>query len=137
MLLFPRSPRLMPAAVAPTALALLLALPALDAAAVSHWQCRAGPDGEWQCGATELETGPYERTPLAPIFSRPQTTSADGSASEPERRVFGQTPEQAELNWVPRQALPAATRENMPEWCAGGVSGALAGGGRARRRSRS
>lgn len=119
MLLFPRSSRLMPAAVAPTALVLLLALPALEAAAVSQWQCRAGPDGEWQCGETELESGPYEPTPLAPIYSRPQTTAADSSAAEPERRVYGQTPEQAELNWVPRQALPAATRENMPEWCAG------------------
>ena len=114
MVLFPRSPRL-----TPTALALLLALPALEVAAVAQWQCRAGPDGEWQCGEAELDSGPYPRGPLAPIYRRSEARSADPSAPEPERRVFGQTPEQAELNWVPRQALPAATRENMPEWCAG------------------
>jgi len=118
MVLLPRSLRPIPTALAPALLALSL-LTALEAAAVSAWECRAGPDGEWECGQTELDSGPYERGPLAPIYTRPQTTAAGESAPVTERRVHGQTPEQAELNWVPRQALPAATRENMPEWCAG------------------
>lgn len=86
--------------------------------ASSQWQCRAGADGEWQCDAAELDTGPYERDRVAPIMRQPRTTPVD-EREEPLRRMPGQTTEQAELNWVPRQALPAEVREKVPEWCAG------------------
>ena len=116
MVLFSLSPRLIP--VVPVLLSALLLLPAEEARAASQWQCRAGPDGEWQCDPAELDSGPYERDAVAPIYRRPQTTTTERT-EEPQRRVFGQTVRQAELTWVPRQALPPATRETIPEWCGG------------------
>ncbi len=104
--------------VVPVLLLLFGLLTVAETRAASSWQCRAGPDGEWVCDPVELDPGPIERGPIAPIYRRPQTTPADGR-DEARQRVFGQTIEQAELTWVPRQALPAATRENIPEWCAG------------------
>jgi len=83
------------------------------------WQCVAGPDGEWICGETELDVGPYPRGPVAPIYRRPRTDPVDTLRAAPERRLLGQTREQAELNWVPRQALSATVRERVPEWCGG------------------
>lgn len=109
-----------PQQLAAGALLLLAAgMPVDDAAADGQWQCQTGPDGDWQCEATELDTGPYPRDQVAPVMRRPSTRPAGDRETPEPRRVAGQSVEQAELNWVPRHALPAETRETVPEWCAG------------------
>ncbi|MEE4361940.1 MAG: LPS-assembly protein LptD [Pseudomonadales bacterium] len=84
----------------------------------TQWRCRPNENGEWACGEVEAEAGPFPPVATAPIYKKPP------ARIEERRRgqivpVGGQTVGQAELTWVPRQALPAETQETLAEWCDG------------------
>ncbi|HSG89278.1 MAG TPA: LPS-assembly protein LptD [Pseudomonadales bacterium] len=95
----------------------LLAAPTLvHAFTEDQWHCEPGADGQWACTEVGVDAGPFEPVPTAPIYSqREAREQARGRTGV----VAGQTTEQAELTWVPRQALPQAARETLPSWCGG------------------
>jgi LPS-assembly protein len=102
-------------ALVASALAGVLATPAVTAFTEDQWSCRPGADGEWACEEAEIDAGPFEPVDTAPVYS---TREARQRARD-SGTVAGQTTEQARLTWVPRQALPPAERAEVPEWCGG------------------
>lgn len=89
--------------------------PLAQAFTEDQWHCAPGPDGEWACEAVDVDSGPFEPVATAPVYS----TKAARDAAKGTGTLSGQTPAQARLTWVPRQALPAARRAQVPEYCGG------------------
>lgn len=95
----------------------LLGLPlAALAFTEEQWRCEADASGAWSCSEVAVDAGPFPPSPTAPVYSQRQAREqARGSTGT----VAGQTTQQAQLTWVPRQALPQTAREDLPEWCGG------------------
>lgn len=82
----------------------------------SQWRCEADASGEWVCSEAAVDAGPFEPVPTAPVYSQRE---AREQARGRTGTVAGQTTEQAQLTWTPRQALPQDVRDDLPQWCGG------------------
>jgi LPS-assembly protein len=109
---FIRVPRLRGLVLLP----LLVVAPATLALTEKQWACSADAEGNWTCEQAEVDVGPFEPVATAPVYSQRRARQEAGGGTG---TVAGQTTEQAQLTWVPRQALPSAERDQVPEWCGG------------------
>lgn len=87
--------------------------------AKSQWRCQQGDDGGWVCDAAALPPGPFPATARAPIYKKPPSRRVEEAKRGQVIPQGGQSLAQAELNWVPRRALPTEVAETLEPWCGG------------------
>ena len=85
----------------------------------SQWRCGTAEDGSWACEAAELSPGPFPAMARAPIYKKPPSQRREEAKRGQVIPQGGQSYAQAELNWVPRRALPTEVAETLEPWCGG------------------